>query len=164
MLEGILLKIVNPMSHLRIPLRIIPAPQPDTRVVFEIKGLFPALKGQGETDLVCGDCGQVLIEGVGSDAVIKNIVIKCPKCGKYNEIPILSFAVIKQKIAFHLKTALDLEDFKITYAKLEGDIWKVNIEYDEKIGGVDFPRSGLFSLDAITGEVKEFKRDYTWRF
>jgi phage FluMu protein Com len=152
------------MPRLRIPLRIIPAPQPDTRVVFEIRGLFPALKGQGETDLICGECGQVLIEGVGSDAVIKNVVLKCPNCGKYNEIPILSFAEIKKKIAFHLKTALVVEDFKITYAKLVGDIWNVNIEYYEKISGVDFPKSALFTLDAITGEVKEFKRDYTWRF
>lgn len=152
------------MPRTKIPLKVIPVPIAGTRTVFVIQGLFPAFKGEGETDLVCGHCGHVLVEGIGSDVVIKNIVVKCPKCENYNEIPQMSFAEVRRKIAAHLETAMGLKDFKITYAKLEGNIWKVNIEYSEKIGAIDFPKSGLFSLDAVTGEVVEFKRDYTWSF
>jgi phage FluMu protein Com len=152
------------MPRTKVQLRIIPTPAEGTRTVFVIQGLFPAFSGKGETDFVCGHCGQVLVEGIGGDAVIKNIVIKCPKCENYNEIPHLSFAEVKQKITAHLETALGLREFEITYAKLEGKIWKINIEYKEKIGTVEIAKSGLFDLDAVTGEVLEFKRDSTWRF
>jgi len=152
------------MSHTEIMLKVIPAPAQGTRTVLEMQGAPPALKGTGKTDLVCGHCGQVLVEGIGNDAIIKNIVIKCPKCQKYNEIPQLSLADIRQKIVVNLETALGVKDFKITYAKLEGDKWKINIEYNEKMGNLDIAKSGMFTLDAITGEVLEFKRDYSRGF
>jgi phage FluMu protein Com len=152
------------MARVQIILKVIPVPVAGARTVLELQGAFPAFRGKGETDLTCGLCGQVLIEGIGGDAVIKNIVIKCPKCGNYNEIPQLSFAEVKQKIATHLETALLIKDFKITYAKLERNEWKVNVEYNDKIGTIDITKSALFSLDATTGEVIEFKRDLTWRF
>jgi phage FluMu protein Com len=159
-----LLAVVTAMPQTKVKLRTIPTPAEGTRTVFELRGLFPAFTGKGETDLVCGNCGQVLVEGIGSDAIIKNIVIKCPKCGNYNELPLLSFAEVKQKIAAHLETALGIKDFRISYAKLEGNIWKVNVEYIEKFGTYDLSKSGMFDLDAVTGEVLEFKKDSTWRF
>jgi len=159
-----LIDFVNVMSRAKVQLKIIPAPPEDTRTVFALQGKFPAFKGQGNTDLVCGHCGQVLVEGIGADAIIKNIVIKCPNCGNYNEIPYLSFAEVKKKIALHLETALMVKDFKISYAKLEGNIWKVNIEYGEKLGTIDVSRSGMFDLDAKTGEVLQFQKDSTWRY
>lgn len=159
-----LLAIVMAVPRTKVQLRTIPEPSEGTRTVLELKGLFPAFKGKGETDIVCGHCGQVLIEGIGGEAVIKNIVIKCPNCGNYNEIPHLSFAEVKQKIAVHLETALGVKDFEISYAKLEGNIWKINVEYSEKVGTLDLAKSGMFDLDAVTGEVLQFKRDSTWRF
>jgi phage FluMu protein Com len=155
---------VKAMPRIKVQLKTIPAPAEGTRTVFVVQGKFPVFKGQGNTDLVCGHCGQVLVEGMGGDAIIKNIVIKCPNCENYNEIPYLSFAEVKQKIAFHLETALGVKDFKISYAKLEGNIWKINIEYSEKLGTVDLSKSGMFDLDAVTGEVLQFKRDSTWRY
>ena len=152
------------MSRTEVKLKTITKPAEGTRTVFEIKGLIPAFSGKGKTDLVCGNCGQVLVEGIGEDVVIKNIVIKCPKCGNYNEIPFLSFAEVKQKIATHLETALGVKDFKISYAKLEGNIWKINIEYVEKMGIYDTSKSGMFDLDAVTGEVLQFNRDSIWRY
>lgn len=152
------------MSRTEVSLKVIPAPAAGTRTVLEMQGAVPAFKGTGGRDLVCGHCGQVLVEGIGSDAVIKNIVIKCPKCQKYNEIPQLSLADVKQKIVVNLETAMGVKDFKITYAKLERDTWKINIEYNEKMGNLDIAKSGMFTLDAITGEVLEFKRDYSRGF
>ena len=158
------LAVGNVIPRAKVKLRTIPRPAEGTRTVFELQGIFPAFKGKGETDLVCGNCEQVLVEGIGADAVIKNIVIKCPNCGNYNELPHLSFAEVKQKITTHLETALGVKDFKISYAKLEGNIWKINIEYTEKVGTFFTTKSGMFDLDAVTGEVLQFQRDSTWRF
>lgn len=77
----------------------------------------------------------------------------------------LSFADIKEKMSEHLKTALGIEEFDITYAKLgagllEPDVWMVNVEFKEN----DWDRTALFKLDAITGAVIEFKKGYVWRF
>jgi len=74
-------------EHIKIPLKIIPEPEPETRTVLILKGLSPAFRGQGNVDLTCGNCGQVLVEGAGSGFTISNVVIKCPKCGYFNEIP-----------------------------------------------------------------------------
>ena len=76
----------------------------------------------------------------------------------------LNFAEVKQKIAEHLKTALGIEEFEITFAKQEEDVWRVNVEFEEKIGSVEWPISALFSIDVVSGEVKEFKKGYSWRF
>jgi len=78
----------------------------------------------------------------------------------------LSFAEVKRKIGEHLKTALDVEEFSITFAKQENDLWKVNVEFREKgpAGLVEWPTTALFSIDATTGEVKDFKKGYSWRF
>lgn len=155
--------MANPSTHAKIPLKTIPEPKPNTRTVFIAK-VSPIIKGVGDIDLVCGECGEILVEGIGHGQ-IKNIVIRCPKCNTYNDIVWkLSFAEVKQRIAEHLKTALGVEEFDITFAKLELDTWKVNVEFTEKIDYNEFPKSALFSLDATTGEVKEFKKDYSWRF
>ena len=76
----------------------------------------------------------------------------------------LNFADVKQKIGEHLRTALGVEEFSITFAKQEEDIWKVNVEFKEIIGFLEWPTTALFSIDAMTGEVKEYKKGYTWSF
>jgi len=78
----------------------------------------------------------------------------------------LSFGDIKEKVKEHLKTALGIEEFSITFAKLEKDtltkpereVWKINVEFKEG----DWDRTALFKIDAKTGEVLEFKKGYLW--
>ena len=41
---------------------------------------------------------------------------------------------------------------------------KTNVEFKEKTGAVEMPTTALFILDAMTGEVKEFKKGYTSTF
>lgn len=80
----------------------------------------------------------------------------------------LSFADIKEKVKEHLKTALEIEEFSITYAKLEKellikperDVWKINVEFKEE----EWDRTALFKIDPKTGDVLEFKKGYYWRF
>lgn len=80
------------------------------------------------------------------------------------ETKMLNFTDAKKKIAEHLKTALGVEEFEITFAKQEKDVWKVNAEFTEKIDAIEWPTTALFSIDAATGEVREFRKGYTWRF
>ncbi len=76
----------------------------------------------------------------------------------------LSFAEMKKKIREHLQMALNIEDFAINFAKQEEDVWKVNVEFKERTGHIELPTTALFILDAMTGEVKEFKKGYTSTF
>lgn len=76
----------------------------------------------------------------------------------------LGFAEMKNRIKEHLQLALNIEDFSINFAKQEGDVWKVNVEFKEKTGAIDMPTTALFILDAMTGDVKEFKKGYISTF
>lgn len=78
----------------------------------------------------------------------------------------LKFADVKRCVAEHLETALDVSEFSITFAKHEPEqhVWKVNVEFKERISGSEWPTSALFAIDAGTGEVREFKKGHTWTF
>jgi hypothetical protein len=76
----------------------------------------------------------------------------------------LKFADVNNFIAEHLKTALNVTEFTITYAKLEGNVWKVNISYPERneIGNLVSNANALFILDNQTGEVIQFQKGSYW--
>lgn len=69
----------------KIELKIIPEPKPGTRTVIVAK-VLPAFKGSGPIDLICGNCKAVIAEGIGHGQ-IANMVIQCPICKLYNDIP-----------------------------------------------------------------------------
>ncbi|MGD0477130.1 MAG: hypothetical protein ABSB29_03055 [Nitrososphaerales archaeon] len=75
-------------------------------------------------------------------------------------LPALTFAEIKSKVAAHLKTAVDADDFDIKSAKLEElqGLWKIDVEF--KKPKAMFSETALLIIDARTGEVKEFRRGY----
>jgi uncharacterized membrane protein YkoI len=77
-----------------------------------------------------------------------------------SNLPALSFAEIKSRVAEHLKTAVDAEDFDIKSAKLEElqGVWKIDVEF--KKPKAMFSETALLMIDATTGEVKEFRRGY----
>ncbi len=86
-------------------LKVIPQPQPETRLVMEVAA--GGLKGDGPLDLLCGVCDEVLAAGVpdgqlrklrgavvrqllrkggvGVSGAKEPVVFKCPSCGAYNE-------------------------------------------------------------------------------
>ena len=66
-------------------LKIIPKPEPKTRTVFTGK-VLPFIKGVGDVNLLCGNCDAILVKGINEEQ-IRNIVIQCPICKFYNEIP-----------------------------------------------------------------------------
>ncbi len=68
-----------------IKLTTIEEPPEGTRTVIESK-VTPTFKGEGDLDYICGGCGAIIAEKVRRGQ-IRNIVVLCPKCGKYNEFP-----------------------------------------------------------------------------
>lgn len=68
-------------------LKIIPQPQPDTVTLLipKPKEALPLIKCDADVNLMCGNCSALLIEGVFENQV-RNIVIRCPNCGEYNQI------------------------------------------------------------------------------
>ena len=75
-------------------------------------------------------------------------------------MPALTLAEIKSRVAAHLKTAVDTDDFDIKSAKLEElqGFWKIDVEF--KKPKAMFSETALLIIDARTGEVKEFRRGY----
>lgn len=41
----------------------------------------------------------------------------------------LNFADVKKKIGEHLETALNVQEFSITFTKQEENVWKVNVKF-----------------------------------
>lgn len=81
----------------------------------------------------------------------------------------LYFEDVKKKVGEHLKTALNIDEFSIVLAKQEKDlenkdVWRINVEFEEKIGDESRTTSALFTIDATTGEVKQFMKGSAWRF
>jgi len=77
----------------------------------------------------------------------------------------LTFAEVKQKAGEYLKTALpNVEEFAITFAKLEGDVWRINVEFKEKIDSTEWRTTALLAIDVTTGEIKQFEKGHFWRF
>lgn len=65
--------------------KIIPEPKPNTRTILAPRQA-PAIKGDGSDSILCGNCEVILISNLNPATVIKNIVIKCPDCGSFNDI------------------------------------------------------------------------------
>jgi hypothetical protein len=76
----------------------------------------------------------------------------------------LKFADIKRLVGEHLKTALNVDDFVITFAKHEQDKWRVNAEWRENVSGILFAQTALLTLDSKTGEILEFQKGKLWNF
>lgn len=68
-------------------LKVISEPDPNTRSVFIYDGEGTvAFRGyQVGLALVCGSCKSHLVVGISREN-IQNIVIRCKKCGSYNEV------------------------------------------------------------------------------
>ena len=72
-----------------IKAQVIPEPEEGKRTVFNLQ-FAPAIHGEGEmkgdVSIQCGNYGVTLIDTIKLGA-IRNIVVKCPECGSFNDIP-----------------------------------------------------------------------------
>ncbi|MBK5133607.1 hypothetical protein JJE00_04165 [Candidatus Bathyarchaeota archaeon] len=69
-------------------LKVISKPNPDSvTLLLPKKGeTLPLIKFDGDLDLLCGNCNEILVEGIIEEDQIKNVVIRCPTCRSYNEV------------------------------------------------------------------------------
>jgi len=47
---------------------------------------LPLIKFDGDLNLLCGKCSEILVEGIMEGEQIMNVVVRCPVCRSYNEI------------------------------------------------------------------------------
>jgi DNA-directed RNA polymerase subunit RPC12/RpoP len=75
------------MAKKYIKLTVIPQSETNERQVIIIEGKGTvAVKGKkGQLNYTCGNCGAVLIEDIDKNTNIMNIVIKCNRCGLFND-------------------------------------------------------------------------------
>ena len=69
-----------------------PKPERNTKTVIgggENYGERPLFVGQGPgfRRYSCGNCKLILVDNVGENIGLVNIVLKCPGCQSYNELP-----------------------------------------------------------------------------
>ena len=78
-------------------LKIIPEPKIDSvTLLLPKKGeTLPLIKFDGDLNLLCGNCNEILVEGIIEEDQIKNVVIRCPICRSFNEV---NMSVIKSPI------------------------------------------------------------------
>ena len=77
-----------------------------------------------------------------------------------SEKGIITFEEVRKKIEAHMKIAMKREDFDITYAKVVGDEWHINIEWKKEKDL--FSSTAAIALDAKTGELKQFQKNRYW--
>ena len=70
-----------------IKLKIIPKPDDGRRsIIMPPSENEPTIiKGPGNIDLICGNCGAILAKEVEENQ-IKNVVLYCNQCNNYNEV------------------------------------------------------------------------------
>ena len=72
--------------------KIVPKPERNTKTIIgggENYGERPLFVGQGTgfRRYSCGRCKLILVDNVGKNIGLVNIVLKCPRCQSYNELP-----------------------------------------------------------------------------
>jgi len=72
--------------------KIVSKPERNTKTVIgggENYGERPLFVGQGTgfRRYSCGNCKLILVDNVGENIGLVNIVLKCPGCQSYNELP-----------------------------------------------------------------------------
>jgi hypothetical protein len=81
------------VQHLEeIRCKIVPKPERNTKTIIgggENYGERPLFVGQGTgfRRYSCGHCKLILVDNVGENIGLVNIVLKCPGCQSYNELP-----------------------------------------------------------------------------
>jgi len=68
----------------QIKLRVIPKPASGTRIVFAPFSSAYIGDDTSAPDYVCGNCSCVFMTKVNT-LVLDNIIIKCPRCGAFND-------------------------------------------------------------------------------
>ena len=59
-------------------------PSNETVIEFTPERPVPFMSDGGDVNLLCGSCGFAICEKLTSATQVQAMVIRCPRCGKYN--------------------------------------------------------------------------------
>ena len=62
-----------------------------------------------------------------------------------------------------LRAGITARDVEIRYFQKVDDTWRVNISYTKSVGDILTTTSALLSIDAVTGQVIEFREGWAWK-
>jgi hypothetical protein len=82
------MRLPRAMPKPKMSLRLIPEPDPETRVIFQHNGPGTiALSGTDRSapDLCCGSCEAPLVRGIAQASAV-SIIFRCNGCGAFNEL------------------------------------------------------------------------------
>jgi hypothetical protein len=71
-----------------VRMKVIPEPARGKRAVLvapRTDAAFRFYRGGADVDLLCGDCGRELANGLQSSTHLQTVVLKCPTCGAFND-------------------------------------------------------------------------------
>ena len=70
-----------------IKLRVVSKPVEGSRLLLETEagGSPTIIEGQGNINLLCGNCSAILAEGIESGQ-LQDVVLHCAACGSYNDV------------------------------------------------------------------------------
>ena len=71
-------------------LKVVDKPAKGTRTVFIAEYSDPDfvfMSGKGSLSYACGHCGKLLVNKIFLND-LNDVVLRCPKCERYNEIPL----------------------------------------------------------------------------
>ena len=73
------------MAKRTLAMRVIPEPAPGSRALLIPQSGAPALRGGGPLSYTCGRCGNLLLKDLMVEQA-RSYVVRCGKCGAYNEV------------------------------------------------------------------------------
>jgi len=74
--------------RVQVALRVVDPPRIGGRTVLVVRSPgTPAVVGDGDLDVICGRCAQVVGRGIACPADIRGVVFQCGRCGNYSELP-----------------------------------------------------------------------------
>jgi phage FluMu protein Com len=93
-----------------LKLKIIEEPKPNSRAIFISGNKITFFTGEGNINHLCRNCNYVLNERVWTRS-LSNIVIKCPVCDSFNEVPEI------KKLEYPIKGTIGIEKGEYNFPK-----------------------------------------------
>ena len=74
----------------------------------------------------------------------------------------LGFEEIKKTLTKSLKLILDVDEYKITFARQGSDRWYINVSFKENDVGSEWTRTAAISINAMTGELIDVTKNVSY--
>jgi hypothetical protein len=77
---------------------------------------------------------------------------------------VVTLGAVQAKVSKYLEAVVGSTSMSVSSARLVGTDWFVNVLFTLPGSNPTFPESGLFIVDGNSGEVKEFRKGFVYRW